>query len=105
MYVLQVLQQYGADFVSLQAVNTTTSNTVAGRKLLTQSQEPGGSWPARRRLTQAGSSTLQVSTLVTAPAEDQLQMLSPLCASKIAQSLSASGLTISMLAAAFLLMG
>lgn len=90
MHGMQVLQQYGADFVSIQAVNTSTSTTVAARRLLTHSVTPEGA--ARRHLTQAGSSMLQISTLVTAPAEDQLQMLSPLCASKIAQSLGASGM-------------
>lgn len=56
-----------------------------------QSQGLEGGRLAGRRLTQAGSSPLQVSMLVTAPAEDQLQMLSPLCASKVAQSLTAAG--------------
>ena len=84
------MQQYGADFVSIQATNTTTG-TVASRRLLMQSQGLEGGRLAGRRLTQADSSRLQVSMLVTAPAEDQLQMLSPLCASKVAQSLAAAG--------------
>lgn len=95
---VQVLQQYGAAFVSIQSYNTTQASAGARklqRKLLSHpAHHPhtGRSWG--RRLTQASSSggMLQVDMMVTVPAEQQLQVLSPGTTSKASQSLTASGM-------------
>ena len=82
MTLLQVLQQYGGLFVSIQSFNTTSTQSFvapAGRKLL------AGSDSAQ------ASDSLQVTVLVTAPAEEQVQLLSPVCPAKVAQSLTAAG--------------
>ena len=100
---LQVLQQYGAAFVSIQSYNVTQAS--AGpkklqRKLLDHSgHEPHTGRPWARRLAQASSSggTLQVDMMVTVPAEQQLQVLSPGTTNKTSQSLTASGIPFLLL--------
>lgn len=95
---LQVLQQYGANFVSIQSFNTTqppAGSRKLQRKLLSHESvivSQADSLPARR-LAQTGSSggNLQVDMLVTVPAEQQLQVLSPGTAAKASQSLAAAG--------------
>lgn len=101
---LQVLQQYGAAFVNIQSYNTTQAPagaTKLQRKLLSHAAHEahtGGSGGARR-LAQAGSSggMLQVDMMVTVPAEQQLQVLSPGTTSKASQYLSASGILFCLL--------
>lgn len=93
----QVLQQYGAAFVSIQSYNTTQAPgaTKLQRKLLSHAApEAHTGGPGARRLAQAGSSggMLQVDMMVTVPAEQQLQVLSPGTTSKASQSLAASGI-------------
>ena len=95
---LQVLQQYGAAFVSIQSYNTTQAS--AGprklqRKLLSHpAHDPHRDHHRARRLTQASSSggLLQVDMMVTVAAEQQPQVLSPGTTNKTSQSLTASGI-------------
>lgn len=102
---LQVLQQYGAAFVSIQSYNTTQAS--AGprklrRKLFSHpAHDPQGGNPQARRLMQASSSggMLQVDMMVTVPAEQQLQVLSPGTTNKTSQSLTASGIPLFLLLA------
>ena len=99
---VQVLQQYGAAFVSIQSYNTTQASAGARklqRKLLSHAaHHPCTGRPWGRRLTQASSSggMLQVDMMVTVPAEQQLQVLSPGTTSKASQSLTASGMLSSL---------
>ena len=76
MRALQVLQQYGAEFVSIQAVNVTTSSTVASRKLLMQPQKLGGSWLTGRRLAQADTGVVQVFAKQFAAHKSKMYMYS-----------------------------
>ncbi len=96
---MQVLQQYGANFVSIQSYNSTDSvsgsNRKLSRKLLSQHQladHPVFSSHHGRHLAQANSNaSLAVNMLVTVPADQQLQVLSPGTSEKVSQSLAASG--------------
>ncbi|DBA72050.1 TPA: hypothetical protein ACH3X2_010784 [Trebouxia sp. C0005] len=92
----QVLQQYGANFVSIQSYNST--NTVSGssrklfRKLLSHKVTEHPDSHHGRHLAQANSNaSLAVNMLVTVPADQQLQVLSPGTSDKVSQSLAASG--------------
>ena len=94
---MQVLQQYGANFVSIQSYNSTDSvsgsNRRLSRKLLSQHQLADHPVSHHgRHLAQANSNaSLAVNMLVTVPADQQLQVLSPGTSEKVSQSLAASG--------------
>ena len=95
---VQVLQQYGAAFVSIRSYNTTQASggvRKLQRKLLSHAaHDPHTGRPWARSLAQAGSSggMLQVDMMVTVPAEQQLQVLSPGTTNKTSQSVTASGI-------------
>ncbi len=91
-----MLQQYGANFVSIQSYNST--DTVSGssrklfRKLLShQLADRPGSYHGRHLAQANSNASLAVNMLVTVPADQQLQVLSPGTSEKVSQSLAASG--------------
>ena len=93
---MQVLQQYGANFVSIQSYNSTDtvsgSNRKLSRKLLShQLADPPVSHHGRHLAQANSNASLAVNMLVTVPADQQLQVLSPGTSEKVSQSLAASG--------------
>ena len=94
--MMQVLQQYGAMFVSIQSFNNTGSagSRKLSRKLL--SHHNSALTHQGRHMSQAASSDgpLQVNMLVTSPTNSQLQVLSPGTSNKTLQALTAAGWSV-----------
>ncbi|KAL0037531.1 hypothetical protein WJX77_001281 [Trebouxia sp. C0004] len=92
----QVLQQYGANFVSIQSYNSTESVSGSSRRLFRkllshQLAAPSGSHHGRHLAQANTNASLVVNMLVTVPADQQLQVLSPGTIDKVSQALAASG--------------